>query len=132
MRFTSKVDIWLILTLAIALASVGYAFVMALLSGDPTAIAIMVGAISLAVVPSVWMFLSTYYDVGPDTLTIVAGPFRWRVPLDKIERVRASRSLLSSPALSLDRLEITHSGGRRVLVSPKDKEAFKAALAPQG
>ncbi|MEM8996264.1 MAG: PH domain-containing protein [Acidobacteriota bacterium] len=129
MRFTSKIDAWLVLTLAIALASVGYALVVSVLSGNAAAVAVMVGSVLLCVVPVIWMFFSTYYEVGSDALEIVAGPFRWQVPLDEIERVRASRSLLSSPALSLDRLEITHSGGRRVLVSPKDKAAFQAALA---
>ena len=47
-----------------------------------------------------------------------------------IAGVRPTRSALSSPALSLDRLRIDHgAGGRRtVLVSPADRAGFVQAL----
>jgi len=54
---------------------------------------------------------------------------RWRIPAREITRITPTRSLTSSPALSLDRLRIEYDGGRQaVLVSPVDQDAFIAAV----
>ena len=57
----------------------------------------------------------------------MVGPFRWRVPIDAITAITPTRSALSSPALSLDRLRIEY-GERAILVSPIYKEGFVRAL----
>jgi hypothetical protein len=49
------------------------------------------------------------------------------VPIDSIEKVEATRSPLSSPALSLDRLRINY-GKRRIMVSPSDRAGFLRAI----
>ena len=65
-------------------------------------------------------------------LLIRSGPMRWRIPVQDIRRIEASRSWLSSPALSLDRLRIHHCRAtgrmRQVLVSPRDRQGFVQAL----
>jgi len=61
-------------------------------------------------------------------LEIRSGPFKWTIPLDAIKKVDPSRSLLSSPALSLDRLRIQYGGGKSILVSPNDRDGFLAAI----
>lgn len=66
--------------------------------------------------------------MGDRELLVRSGPFRWRIAIDGIESIRPSRSPLSSPALSLDRLEITYGGGRRLLISPEDREGFLEAI----
>lgn len=88
----------------------------------------------LVAVLVVWIVFSTYYEITKDLLIARSGPFSWRIPLEEISRVRESRSARSGPALSMDRLEITWSGGNVLLISPKDKTRFLAALrarAPQ-
>lgn len=82
----------------------------------------------------VWIVLSTYYELTHDLLVAHSGPFVWRIPLEQISNVRESRSVRSGPALSMDRLEVTWSGGRVLLISPEDKAGFLAVLhrrAPQ-
>lgn len=76
----------------------------------------------------VWIVLSTYYEIAADLLIAHSGPFSWRIPLEEISRVRESRSARSGPALSMDRLEITWGGGKILLISPKEKASFLAAL----
>ena len=76
----------------------------------------------------VWLAVSTRYCVDKEILVIKSGPFRWRIPLNDIKDIRESSSPISGPALSFDRLLITYSNGKRVLVSPKDKTKFKKAL----
>ena len=76
----------------------------------------------------VGMLRSTRYEVADREVIVRSTPFRWRIEIESIESIRPSRSPASSPALSLDRLEIRYGGGRTLLVSPKDREGFLAAV----
>ncbi len=75
-----------------------------------------------------WILISTAYDLDAHTLVARSGPFSWRIPLAEITAVRPSTSTRSGPALSLDRLEVVHSGGRVLLISPADRTGFLALL----
>lgn len=78
---------------------------------------------------SLWLIYGTRYVLTSEDLVALCGPFRTVVPLAAIEEVRPSRSPLASPAPSLDRLEIRHSGKTLgLLISPVDKEGFLADL----
>ena len=72
----------------------------------------------------IWMLLSTYYQVGEHELKVRCGPFVWRIDRSSIQSIKPSRTLLSSPALSLDRLEIRYGDHRSIMVSPLSREAF--------
>jgi len=89
------------------------------------AIATLAGSIGLVA----WIFLTTSYRLSDRDLHITSGPFRIRVPLAQIQRITPTRSVLSAPALSLDRLEIAYGNGQVVVISPKDHRAFFAAVA---
>ncbi len=71
---------------------------------------------------------ATHYTIEEDTLLIRSGPFSWNIPVSEIESVKPSRSAFSSPALSPNRIELSYQQGRRVLISPKNSEAFIKAL----
>lgn len=62
---------------------------------------------------------------------IVAGPLRRKVPIGQIISVETTRSLRSSPALSLDRLLIRYRKNRRIMISPADKAGFLQAIGHQ-
>ena len=50
---------------------------------------------------------------------------RWRVPYDAIDEISPTRSSLSGPACSLDRLQIRYGESRAgLLISPTDKAEF--------
>lgn len=94
------------------------------------AIATLTGSIALVA----WIFATTAYRLSDRELLVTSGPLRVRVPLAQIQRITHTRSLLSAPALSLDRLEISYGKGKVVVISPKDRAAFLAAVsarAPQ-
>ena len=76
----------------------------------------------------VWVERSTYYELTPELLTIHAGPFRCRVTLSSITEARAERSILSSPALSRDRLRISRHGAMEIYISPANKDEFVRVL----
>lgn len=57
---------------------------------------------------TLWIWLDTYYKFKSDSLFIKTDPFHWEIPYQSIEKIIRTRNPLSSPALSFDRLEITH------------------------
>jgi len=71
-----------------------------------------------------WSMLATHYTIDATKLTVRSGPMRWVISLSQIESVTPTRDARSGPALSLDRLRICYGGGRQILISPQEKEAF--------
>ena len=127
--FKSKVDWWirLILVLTIIVELVAIGAVIADIS-DPraTTITILVCIPTIALIA--WLLVGTAYTVDRGVLTVRSGPFRWKIPLDEISAVEVTRSPLSSPALSLDRIRIRYGKRRKIMVSPADKENFLKAI----
>ena len=130
-RFKSKVDAWFYLTIVGSVVIVLAVLLAVLESPSTSELAMIAAAMLLAVGLPVWVLLQTHYTVTKDALVIRSGPMRWTVPLDEIKSVTTSRSLLSSPALSMDRLEITWGGFNRILVSPEDRRGFLKAIGQQ-
>lgn len=126
--FRSKVDAKF-KALALALAGVAFFTAWTRPRGAPVALwtamdLLMIGAAALAI----WVTFSTYYELEHDALVAHSGPFSWRIPFAEIVAVRPSDSTQSSPALSMDRLEISYRGSRSILVSPADQAGFLAML----
>ena len=127
--FRSKVDWWLRLLLGLVIVGEFVAIGVVILDRtDPvvTSVTIFACLAGLALFASV--LLGTVYTVDRGTLHVRSGPFRWKVPIDNITAVEATRSPLSSPALSLDRLRIRYDTRRQIIVSPADKAGFLAAI----
>lgn len=72
----------------------------------------------------IWLLARTYYTFEGTDLVVRSGPFNWRIPLEQIRGVEPTRSPLSNPALSLDRLRIDYGSNGSIMVSPADKEGF--------
>lgn len=131
-RFASKRDGWLI---GVLVAALGIPL-MTLGAGlaeprHPTGLWGVLGILLASTAFVVWLFLRTEYLLGEEELLVRSGPFRWRIPVAEIREVAPTHNPLSSPALSLDRLEIRYGNGRCLLISPEDKERFFRSLARQ-
>lgn len=126
--FRSKIDAWLVIVFLSPLV-----LFAALMPSTTAGSALLVVALTAVLILAlgVWLVLTTSYTIGPDELIVRCGPLTERVPLRSITAVSASRSLLSSPALSLDRLAIFHGSGS-VLISPRDKRGFLTELGNAG
>ena len=75
------------------------------------------------------MSLSTKYTILATELHIKCLPFyNKRIAVDRIKKVKLSRNLISSPAPSLDRIEIFYDKFDSVVISPKDKIQFMEDL----
>lgn len=131
MFFRSAVDPWvyaLVVSLPILLIR---AVVPQITDANSTIVILTVAILSPFIIIPAWLLMATYYRVDSAMLRIQAGPFSWSVPLEQIRSVTASRSLISSPALSMNRLKIEYGRARSILVSPKNKVAFIEAIGHQ-
>ena len=133
MLFKSAVDWWFYLVAfgvpIIVLGSIVPAVGLSNVTAMAVILVVLVGTSSLPV----WLLLSTDYRVDSKSLRVRSGPFSWVIPLDEVQSVRPSRSSLASPALSINRIEIEYGKSRRILVSPKDSQAFLEAIGhPKG
>lgn len=74
------------------------------------------------------IFLTTYYQIDGKSVKIRCGLFfNLKIDIDTIRRISETNNPLSSPATSLDRLEIKYQRDRKidtVMISPKDKAGF--------
>ncbi len=129
MTFRSKIDAWLAITLIVSAGiALAAAYAMAMrVSGFG-----LLGACALAAIGAglpLWLLCSTKYSIQGQILLVRSGPFRWRIPLAHITRMVPTKSALSSPALSLDRLRIEYGPGKLILLSPLDQERFVRAVS---
>ncbi len=128
MVFRSKVDVWVVLVLFVALLAPWVVEGESIRRGDWVA-AVIPLAVSLLVVGLV---VPTRYRVTDRDILVRCGPFRWSIPVASVVKIEPTRTVWSSPALSLDRLRIDYRVGRAVstlMVSPADKDGFRAAVA---
>ena len=130
--YSSKVDTWLAAVLVVAALAVILVSWRAVTAPLPGKWLMVVPMLLLGVGLPVWLVASTTYTVGPDTLLVRSGPFKWQVPLKDITAVIPTHNPLSSPALSLDRLRIDYGRNRSIMISPRDKEGFIRQLRARG
>ena len=81
----------------------------------------------LLIISMVW---PVYYVLENDRLIIRFGWFRSKINYEIISGIKPSSNLLSSPALSVDKIRINYKGKVGfVLISPNNKEEFMKDLA---
>jgi hypothetical protein len=72
-----------------------------------------------------YTFLSIKYTIEKENLNIKCGFFVSKnIDIKTIRKISETNNLLSSPAGSIDRLEIIYTKFDSILISPKDKKAF--------
>ena len=127
--FTSKIDLWL------AFLILGSGLLLILVPvwewmyNDSSTRRILF--ISLLTIPGaillLLIFFNIKYSLSEDELFVKNGFSTQSIPLKDITHIIPTNSMLSAPALSLDRIEIKYKGGN-IVISPKDKEGFYHAV----
>ncbi len=84
----------------------------------------MVVVFVLSLVLSVWLWNSTSYRIENGELYIKCWVLRKNVNILNIIKVRKTNNILSSYALSLERLEITEKPRNKFYVSPDNFDLF--------
>ncbi len=79
----------------------------------------------------VFSYYQTYYtiDTEKETLQIKAGiGFKKTLSIKEIRKIEDTRTLISAPALSQQRIEIYYAKYDSIVISPENKLAFIACL----
>jgi hypothetical protein len=76
------------------------------------------------------VFFNTYYAISTDgVLSVKCGMFfNSKINISDISKIEDTRSILSAPALSMDRMEIFYNKFDSIVISPADKAGFVATL----
>lgn len=78
------------------------------------------------------LLLHTDYTIGEGVLKVRCGMFiGWDIPIDKILKITPCRTMLSSPALSLQRICIFYNRFDDIIISPKNSQEFVHELLRQ-
>ena len=71
------------------------------------------------------MFFNTTYTIDKNMLHIKCGFFRYNsINIMDMKKVSKSRSIISSPAASFDRIEISYGKFDELIISPRNKFKF--------
>ena len=75
------------------------------------------------------LFILTYYTISGNTLKVRSG-FIINITIDiaTITKIEPTNTMLSAPALSMDRLEVFYNKYDSVVISPGDKAGFIGRL----
>jgi len=93
-------------------------------------VAVALGGVSFLALIYLGLVLPMRYGITDTDIVVRHGLVRQRIPLKDIVEVHPTRSPLSSPALSLDRLNIRFGEGffKSAMISPADKQGFLTEL----
>lgn len=121
-KFESKVDFSIVFFLSLLFGGM-------LVKSISDEIWIATVILSFVIAFIIHMFLTTYYIIDGEILTIKYG-FFFSISLDikDVKRISESYNIMSSPALSFNRFEILYYKFDTVLISPKDKIRFIEAI----
>ena len=86
-------------------------------------------ALSLIFAFILYLFFGTSYTIEKDKLLIKCGFFKYKpIKIGEIKEISNTKSLLSSPAPSFDRIVIKHGKYDAIIISPKDKQGLVSDL----
>jgi hypothetical protein len=73
----------------------------------------------------VYLILDTYYIIKGDILIVKCGFLvNKKIDINKVDLISETNSVISAPAISLDRLDIIYNGHEGILISPRNKLKF--------
>ena len=123
----SKIDIWIALLLVagpLILINLG---IYLHKTGEEQNSLICISAGMLIGVVTWILAFPCQYTLEDKSLLAQSGILKWRIPYAEIQTVELSNSILSGPALSLQRIEVRYDQGR-ILISPNERDLFLKEL----
>ena len=121
-KFKSKIDFWLILFFSIIFGGIVIKLSYDGIWGVLIFILCMIAFI-------VHMFSTTFYIIEGEKLIIKCGfLINISIAIETLKKISETNNIMSSPALSLDRLEIFYNKFDTIMISPKDKTRFIEAI----
>ena len=128
--YQSKTDTWLAAVILASACACPGACVAILGDGFPVGpVMLWVGFLVVGgVCLPIWILRATIHELRDNHLFVRCGPFRWTVPFADIASVRRTRSIMSDPALSYERVKIRYGRRRSILISPERRAEFPIDL----
>jgi hypothetical protein len=123
LEFRSKIGAVIVIPITLVVVLGGASVARAIADGRPVIALVLAVPILLVF----WVAATTRYKLSGEHLEIRCAFMRSTLPLRTIRRLRPTRNPQSAPALSLDRLEITHDAGI-ALISPANRDTFISEL----
>lgn len=121
-KFKSKIDLWLVLFLSVIFGGIAINMALNGVWGSLIFILLIIAFI-------VHIFATTFYIIEDKKLIVKCGfLITIPIPVEKIKKISETNDLMSSPALSLDRLEILYNISDTVMISPNEKTKFIEAI----
>ncbi|MDY0395652.1 PH domain-containing protein [Virgibacillus halophilus] len=100
-------------------------FLVSFFSFSLTAFGVIVGIIGLMAIGFLlWIWFGTGYRIENKVIKIKNGPFRWEIAIQDINSIGKTKSLMATPALSVDRLALRYGKYGEMLLSPKNEKVF--------
>ena len=128
--YKSNVDLWIAIILILVVVLGIFSIILSIFFGTSVNESIGLGISGILMILSVIIFLPVNYTLLESQLLIRFGLFRHRINYQDINSVKRTFNLLSSPALSLKRIEIQYSKGIGfTLISPNHIENFVKDLS---
>ena len=121
LNFQSKKDIWF----AVLIWGVIILMFFMMIT-EQNIVVYIVGILNNALL--LWLWFGTSYKIDDENLIVKSGPFKSTIDIKSIKKLRATKTLLAGPALSIDRIEIQYKRYDFVIVSPKEKNKFIESL----
>ncbi|MBP0726955.1 PH domain-containing protein [Bacillus sp. RG28] len=129
MSFRSKIDTSMVVFGIITVGTLITGLISTLSSGENFftrfSLSILFGIVILYFV---FMFVNTRYVITNQDLIIWDSFIKRKIPINEINQINNVSDLISSPALSLDRIEIIHHQNKKLYVSPMNKVEFVKTL----
>lgn len=127
MRVKSKVDLFIGIVIWACIVIMTSTMIM---KNEQTVLSYAIGLPVIALL--LWIYFGTYYELRDEYLYCRCGPLSEKIAYPKIKSVKLSRNMLSSMALSLDRIEVKQHGKGYLLgttyISPENREQFMSEL----
>lgn len=124
MRYYSKVDAWLAIVIFAVIGVSLYSILI--IPSDEQWIGILVFTPTIVLMLS--FLFNTYYVLEEEYLLCMVGFFPQKIRYEKIKSIKKVRNMLSSAALSIDRIEIKEKNKNYFIgttyISPKEKDEF--------
>ncbi len=121
LNFKSKKDVWLSVLIWGVIILMFFIMIT-----EQNIVVYIVGILNNALL--LWIWFGTSYRIDDEALIVRSGPFKSTIDIKTIKKLKATKTLLAGPALSLDRIEIQYKTYDTVIVSPKDKIEFIETL----
>ena len=121
LNFKSKKDVWLSVLIWGVIILIFFIMIT-----EQNIVVYIVGILNNALL--LWLWFGTSYRIDDEKLIVRSGPFKSTIDIKTIKKLKATKTLLAGPALSLDRIEIQYKTYDTVIVSPKDKIEFIETL----